>query len=330
MDPVSHTAIGLTLAQAGAKRWTPNWAWVMVLAGGAPDVDTLVFLPGDVNILNWHRHFTHSLAFAPVLALAVVLFVRYVLRRQLHFKGAFGVALLGVVAHDLTDLLTYRGTRVLLPFDDHFHALGLEAFLDPVMYLLLGLGVAIPFLSNLVSGEIGARRGSGMVTAWVILFLLMGWWGVRHLLREQALAELDSRIFEGAAPQRIDVVASWHPLRFRGLVEGEKFHKLIDIDLLDYFDLEGGQTLYRQPLSVEAGQALRVASASRSGQIFLAWARWPRSQVTRLDGKTRWVVVWEELAALESSTRARVIIRLGEDYAIESEVYERAKSTTGL
>jgi len=75
---------------------------------------------------------------------------------------------------------------------------------------------------------------------------------------------------------------------------------------------------------------LRVASASRSGQIFLAWARWPRSQVTRLDGKTRWVVVWEELAVPANATRARVIIRLGEDYAIESEVYERAKSTTGL
>jgi inner membrane protein len=330
MDPLTHTAIGFTLAQAGAKRWTPNWKWVILLASGAPDVDTIPFPPGNVEILNWHRHFTHSLFCAPLVALAVVLFVRYVLRREVRFWGAWGLATLGVVAHDLIDLCTFRGIRILLPFDDRFHALGLESFFDPVLYAILALGLAGPFLSNLVNSEIGARKSSGTAAAWVTLALVVSWLGARWMLREQALAELNSRVYDGWAPRRATVMATQNPLRFHGFVEGPGLHRLLDVNLLEYFDPEAGQTLYHQVFSEGAGKALRVASMSHSAQVFLSWAKWPRPLVTRLDGDTRWVVVWEELAVESFRTRAKVIIRLGEDYAIQSEVYERSKSATGL
>jgi inner membrane protein len=330
MDPLTHTAVGFTLAQAGAKRWTPNWKWVIFLASGAPDADTIPFLPGNVEILTWHRHFTHALAFAPLVALAVVLFVRYVLRREVRFWGAWGLATLGVVAHDLIDLCTYRGIRILLPFDDRFHALGVESFFDPVLYALLGLGLAGPFLSNLVNSEIGARKSSGQAAAWVTVALVLCWLGGRWMLKEQALAELNSRVYNGWAPRRVAAMASHNPLRFYGFVEGPGMHRLLEVNLVEYFDPEAGQTLYHQVFSEGAGRALRTASASRAAQVFLSWARWPRPLVTRLDGDTRWVVVWEELAVESFRTRAKVIIRLDENYAIQSEVYERAKSSAGL
>lgn len=330
MEPVTHTAIGFAIAQAGANKLTRNWGWVMFFAASAPDVDGLFFLPGNVNILDWHRHFTHSLFFAPVMAAAVVIGVKYVLRREVDLRGAYLLALIGVLAHDLTDFLTYRGTRLLLPFSDQNFALQIESFFDPVLYVLLGLAFAIPFLSNLVSGEIGAKRGSGAMTAWVMLVLSLGWLGARYTFREQALSELSSRIYQGAAPKRVDVMPSHHPLRFVGLVQGDSFQTVLDVDLLDYFDPEAGQVLHNQIPSVEAGKALRLASATRTAQIFLAWARWPHTNVTRYEGETRWVVVLEDLVVEKHLSRPRVVIKLDEHYAIQSEVYERPKGTTGF
>ena len=330
MDPVTHTAIGFTLAQAGAKRLTKNWAWIIFFAGSAPDVDVLPFISGDVNVLNWHRHFTHALFFAPLMALAVVVGVKYVLRRELAFRGAFLLALMGVIAHDLTDFLTHRGTRILLPFSDRVFALQIESFVDPVIYLLLGIGLSFPFLANLVSGEIGAKKASGRPTACIVLAFCLLWWGARYTFRQQAVAELSSRVYDGIAPRRVDVVPTYQPFRFRGFVDGGAFVKILEVNLLDYFDPEDAESLFRPVPDVEAGLALRTAASSHSAQIFLSWARWPFPKVTRLDGESRWVVVFEDLAALKQSTRPRVVIRLDENYAIQSEVYERSKSSTGF
>lgn len=330
MDPVTHTAIGFAIGQAGAKRLTPNWAWVMFFAASAPDLDGLIFLPGDVGILDWHRHFTHALFFAPILAAAVVVCVKYVLRREIAIRGAFLLALMGVIAHDLVDLLTYRGSRLLLPFSDQPYALGIESFFDPILYGILALSFVIPFLSNLVNGEIGARKASGAITASLMLLVMLAWFGARWTFKEQAIAEMASRVYVGEAPRQLNVFPSFHPLKFLGLVRGSNFHKILDVNLVDYFDPEGGQLLHDQVPSVEAGKALRLASATPTAQTFLAWVRWPRPQVIRLVGDTRWVVTIEDLAIEKHKTRPRVIIRLDERYAIQSEVYERAKSSTGF
>jgi len=330
MDPITHTAVGLTIAQAGGKRLTTNWAPVIVLAASAPDADAIFAWPGSLEILHWHRHFTHSFAFAPVLALAVVLFVKYVLRRTVQFKGALVLALLGVLSHDLIDFLTFRGTRLWLPFSDEVFALQIASFRDPVFYVLLGLGFAIPMLSNLVNQEIGSKKSSGIVSAWVSLCLCVAWFGARYLFHEQAVAELNSRIYNGRSAKRVEALATTNPFRFIGLVDGQDFQKTLEMNLLDSFDPEDGQPLYRPVPSVESGRALRVAGNTRSAQIFLAWSRWPRWQVIRMDGETRWVVSIEDLAVEPSQIRPRVVIKLDENYAIQSEVYERAKGFLGL
>ncbi len=330
MDPFTHTAVGLTIAQAGGKRLTANWAAVMVLAANAPDGDAIFAWPGSIEVLLWHRHFTHSLACAPLLAVAVVLFVKYVLRLQVQMRGAFLLALLGVLSHDAIDLMTFRGTRFFLPFDDEKFGLQFASFQDPVFYLLLALGFAVPVLSNLVNQEIGSKRSSGQVSASVVIVLCLIWFGARHLAHQQAVAELNSRIYEGRTARRVEALSTSNPLRFLGYVQGENFQKTLEVDLREYFDPEGGQIFYDPKPGNESGRALRVAGASRSVQIFLGWARWPRWQVVRLDGDTRWVVTVEELGTEPGKKRSRVVIQLGENYEIQSEVYEREKGFLGL
>lgn len=314
----------------GAKRWTRNWGWVVLGASNAPDIDGAFFLPGNVNVLDWHRHFTHSLAGAPLMAAITLLIAKFVLRREIDWKGAFGLGLICVLAHDLVDTLTYRGTRLFLPLDDAHQHLSFMPFFDPVLYLILGLGFAAPFLSNLVSGEIGARRSTGALAAWFAMIGAWGWLGARYALKEQAVAELNSRIYEGASAYRVDAFPLYHPLRFVGLVEGAGFKKVFDLNLVEYFDSEGGEIYRDQQLSVPAGLALQKAGTTHTAQTFLAWARWPRVLVTRYDGDTRWVVVMEELAREPYKSRARVIIKLDEKYAIQSEIYERAKGPAGI
>ena len=113
-------------------------------------------------------------------------------------------------------------------------------------------------------------------------------------------------------------------------MDGGAFVKILDVNLLDTFDPEDAESLFRPVPDVEAGLALKTAASSHSAQIFLSWARWPFPKVTRLDGETRWVVVFEDLAVVKQSTRPAVVIRLDEGYAIQSEVYERSKSSTGF
>jgi membrane-bound metal-dependent hydrolase YbcI (DUF457 family) len=330
MDPLTHTAVGFTLAQTGIKRWTRSPFWVMFFAASAPDIDGIPFLPGDVNVLEWHRHFTHSFAFAPILALLVVLGVKYILRRPVDFRGAWLLATIGVLSHDLIDLLTYRGARVLLPFSGKQWAAQIEWFFDPVLFTILALGLGIPLLSRLVSQEIGAKDSGGALSATICLTLALSWFGVRYILREQAVAELSSRVYEGIDPKRTDVFPLMIPVQFQGLVDGGRFIKTLDLNLLDFFDPDEAKTYFRPVPSVEAGRALQVAGGTHSAQVITAWARWARWQVNRYDGETRWVVVIEELAVEPWKTRPRVIIRMNERYEVLEERYEKARGPSGF
>lgn len=330
MDPLTHTLVGFTVCKAGVGRYTKNWPWVMFFAGSAPDIDAIPFVSGDPNILNWHRHFMHSYAFAPVLALVMVIGVKYVLRRDVDFKGAYIVSLFGIIAHILVDTLTYRGARIFWPFTDEHIGLKVQSFMDPVLYLILGLGLCVPLFSNLVSGEIGAKRATGQVSAIIALLASCLWFGARHEFQLTALAEMNSRVYMGEAPKRVDAVPQWNPAEFVGLVEGEKFFKVFDVNLLEYFDPEGGETIYKQVYNPESSMAVRTAGAAWGGSIFMAWARWPRPIVTRVDGDTRWVVVIEDLVAEKVRSRAKITIKLDEKYKVQSEVYARSKSASGI
>lgn len=325
MDPVTHTAVGFSIGQAGGKRFTPNWQWIVFFAASVPDVDTLLFLSGDVDVLNWHRHFTHAIFFAPLMALAVVIGVRYALRRAIDFVGAWKLATICVLSHIFIDWLTFRGARIFLPFDDRAYSLKIEWFQDPVLYLLLGLGLGIPLLARLVSDEIGAKRGSGIATMWIFIVLSFCWFGTRYVLREQALSEVASRVYEGAAPKRFDVFPGFNPTRFVALVDGGAFIKAIDVNLLEYFDPEGGQTYYRPNPNAASGLALQAAGATHMAQVFTAWARWPRWQVSHYEGESAWAVVIEELASEPDRTRPRVVIRLSDKYGVQSESYQHGK-----
>jgi inner membrane protein len=324
MDPLTHSLFGLVLGQTGLKRWTRSAAWVAVVASSAPDLDSIFEPFNDVRHLVWHRHFTHSLLFVPLVAAVSVGIVKYVLRRPVDVKGAMGLAMACTAGHLLCDTMTYRGMKLLLPLTNTEWGLQSQGLVDPVMLALLGLALGIPFLSNLVSGEIGAKQGSGRATALLFLVLVGGWWYTRYTIRGTALEELRGRVYEGMAPVRVDLMPTANPVRFEGMVETEAAFKRLEVDLREYVDPEAAQTYFKPVFTVESGRAAQVAGADAKVQQFLTWAHWPRWQVTRYEGATRWVVVVEELASARDKARPRVVVRLNEAYEVLESRYEAA------
>ena len=196
MDPVSQAVLGASAAQSGAgTRQIRVAAVVGILGGMAPDLDVLIRSPSDpLLFLEYHRHFTHALAFIPVGSLLVAAFAYGLFaRRHLTFRRTWLYAALGYATHGLLDACTTYGTQLLWPFSDARIAWNLGSVIDPlftVPVLVLGL------LSVL-------RRSAGMAQlalAWAIAYPLLG-----LVQRERAEAVgLAEALARGHTPLRLE------------------------------------------------------------------------------------------------------------------------------
>src|SRR5258707_12015737 len=113
MDNLTHTAIGLFLARAGLRRVSPYATPMILLAANAPDVDVVSAAGGSLAYLHYHRHLTHSLLMAPVVALLPVLIVRLATRKPISWPMAYVASLIGVASHLALDLTNMYGIRLL-------------------------------------------------------------------------------------------------------------------------------------------------------------------------------------------------------------------------
>lgn len=150
MDPFTQGVVGALCAQAGCRRkhMRPAAA-VGLVAGMAPDLDVLIRSSSDSLLATeYHRHFTHALAFSPFGGLVVALLVWPILRWlgvTAGFARVYLWSLLGFVSHGLLDAMTSYGTRLFWPFDDERVAWNVVSVIDPLftvpLFLLLAIGL---------------------------------------------------------------------------------------------------------------------------------------------------------------------------------------------
>jgi len=76
MDNITHTLVGLMLSRAGLDRGEKGTPLMIMLAANAPDMDTYNFFTDNLEYLQVHRGYTHSLVFAPLVALMPLLLVK--------------------------------------------------------------------------------------------------------------------------------------------------------------------------------------------------------------------------------------------------------------
>jgi inner membrane protein len=246
MDNVTHSLTGWMLARAFAKREQKGAVLMMVLAANAPDLDVVGGLRGTLSYLEIHRGYLHSLACAPVLALAPLLIARFAARARIGW-GAYLACVAGILSHLLLDWTNAYGIRMLLPFSARWLRLDITDVVDPWILLLLLAAAAAPALAGLVSSEIASRKVPAPVRGWALFALaaLLFYEGGRWVLHQRALAVLSSHLYQGRTPLREAAIPNrFNPWRWRGIVEGDGFVVDIPVDLFREFDPGAGRIDY--------------------------------------------------------------------------------------
>ena len=232
MDLLTHAVMGAELAAgvatirhggeksalAGRRRLA---AGIGAAAGLLPDADAVIQSGGDaLLVLDYHRHFSHALAFVPVGALIAALLLWPLLRRRIDFTSLYLCALAGYLPHPLLDACTSYGTHLWLPFSQQREAWNLIAVVDPLFTLTL----AIPLFLYL-------RRPDSRALRWGLLLGLC-YFGFSFVQQQRgeaaALALAQAR---GHQPTQLSVKPSmanlvlWRSLYIHdGRVQVDAFH----------------------------------------------------------------------------------------------------------
>lgn len=216
MEPVTHVLTGACLARAGLNRRTAYATLAMAIAAELPDIDTLWGLRGPVEALQHHRGITHTFLGVPFEAAFVLLVVygvhhwrsaRYAKRAKPSPVGdhvpvtrpltaapvrwglLYCFSILALLSHLLLDYTNDYGLRPFYPFNPHWYAASIVFVFDPLILLLLVIGLITPWIFRLVGSEVGARRqrftGTGWPRAALLLILLL--WGIRWFEHGRAM-----------------------------------------------------------------------------------------------------------------------------------------------
>ena len=286
MEPVTHLLTGASIGRAGLNRTTGYATLMLTLAAEFPDVDVVWDFKGPVEALAHHRGFTHSFVGAPVDA-AVVLGFLYALDRWRLSRGKspalpprwgllFLFGILGALSHILLDFTNNYGVRPLLPFSWRWYSWDIVFVIEPLMLLVLAVGLVLPSIFGLVGSEIGARkeRFRGRRSAVAALLAVCAIWWMRDYEHRRAVTLLDSTDYRGEAVTRVAAMPyPVTPFAWAGIVETPSFYAKIPIDLrTTNNDLQDRAQIFYKPAETPI-----TLSAKRSplGRAYLDWSRFP-------------------------------------------------------
>jgi len=268
----------------------------VTLAAEAPDIDVLSRFKGPVFGFAHHRGFTHSFL-GLFLVSGVVVFLMYLfwLARGRKTNNPdlppkwgllFLFAYIAGLTHILLDFTNNYGVRPFWPFSEKWYSWDIVFIVEPVLLLVLSLGLLMPVLFSLVNQEIGAKsRGpQGRFSAIVALISVVALWGIRDYEHRRAVNALEARLYQNADPIRASAYPYWwNPFRWYGVVETHDFYASTGVDsLLPEVDPEGSLRIRYKPPETPASLS---AKRSYLGRVYLDWAKYPIVEVeTRENG----------------------------------------------
>lgn len=116
MDPLTHAAVGLTIAVlSGEPLSVSNPAVIACVAGAIiPDGDIVMQLKGDYAYLKNHRGMSHSIPMMFVYS-GVITGLLWLIFGGISLWNVFPLALLGCFSHIALDVTNSYGAQVLWP-----------------------------------------------------------------------------------------------------------------------------------------------------------------------------------------------------------------------
>ena len=147
MDPISHGVVGAVCASLPTSQRREELRTAVIVGGVAallPDLDVLIRSSQDPLLkLEYHRHFTHALAFVPIGAaiawLLTLPLLRLVRAAPVSHSRLYLYALLGYGTHGFLDAATSYGTQLLWPFSAERIAWSIIGIVDPLFTVTIAV-----------------------------------------------------------------------------------------------------------------------------------------------------------------------------------------------
>lgn len=170
MDPVAHTLVGATLAEAGLKKLSRYATATLIIAVNLPDIDAVAQLWGADTALYVRRGWSHGILAMLVLPLFLAGAIwawhgwrgsRVSQAPPFNLGAILLLAYIGTWSHPLLDWLNTYGVRLLMPFSNHWFYGDTLFIVDPWFWLLTAAGVVL--------AQAGSPRA---VIGWALLAIL--------------------------------------------------------------------------------------------------------------------------------------------------------------
>lgn len=302
MDNLTHTFVGLALAESGLKRRTALGTATLAIGANFPDIDVIAVPLG--RGFEWRRGATHGFLALAVLpfALAGIMWLadKYLRRRQdpsatpAVFRQLAILSAIAIATHPTLDFMNEYGMRWLMPFvDKWFYADGLY-IVDVWLLMVLVAGV---LLSRYTTRTLPARLALGVLATYTTIMLVITGMG-------------RDRVAEVAPGQRFMVTPSGPPVTYvpwvrQVLIEDESAYRFGW-----YSPFEGLQLGTSTMAKGDRDPAVALARRAPEVQGFLRWARFPFYRVIR-DGNTTIVRIADARYAGDAATGwASIEVRL--------------------
>lgn len=168
MDNLTHTLVGVTLANAGLKqRLGRGTTVILAVASNIPDLNVFGGFFFGSEMFLYRRMLTHSVLGLPLLSLACATIFRPIFK-NLPLKTIFGLCLLGMSLHAFFDLVNSFGVVLLYPFSRTRFELAWIFIIDLFIWGLLLLPLVISIFRKAGHME-RSRWAAGALAAYLAL-----------------------------------------------------------------------------------------------------------------------------------------------------------------
>lgn len=259
-----------------------------VIAAELPDADYVYRLGGPLLYFQHHRGWTHALwslplqaavltgLFAAVYAAASRRTMRHPERAApANWLGLGGMCLLALLSHILLDWTNNYGVRPFAPWNPRWYAGNLVFIVEPLLLLILGGALILPWLLALVNGEIGARRSErpGQVPAAAALLLMVALWVYRGVQHSNAEAAVRTEDYRSGRAQRVTLNPyPINPNRWFAVAQTPQAFEMGFFDnRTSTFETD---TMHQLPIPPET-PAVKAAKKSWVGRVYLDWSKFP-------------------------------------------------------
>lgn len=279
MDNICHTLVGAAIGESGLKRRTRFGAAALMVSANLPDLDVLVFAT-DTPSVAFRRGWTHGIGaqlLLPVLLMGVFWLIGRARSRDgdppVHVGWILALSYIGVYSHVFLDYLNNYGVRLLTPLDWRWFYGDAVFIVDPVLWLVLGVGV---WLARRRQTTVPARYAVAIASTYIAAMLVSA-----HVAR--GIVESSWTQSHGAPPRALMVGPQLVPFVARDVI----------VDAGNHYEtgtFSWPSTVRMRPEQIPKNDrepAVAAARAAPGVRAFLVWSRFPFWTIEPANGDAR-------------------------------------------